>query len=308
MLVMDMKHPLVTLSEALAAHQGVTHFAISMRAKGKGDFFKRLMRPGADCRTTACTKSGSSFSTSGSKAVLGQTATTDAVTGGLGSGKEHGDVRSDIKGADAKALAAVLNRDLIRIWVQMEFGPQKVYPRLRIEDPEQEDLKALADALGPLIDRGLEVEQATMLQRFGLPEPKAGAKLLRPQSAGAPVTDPMGAKSEIKRETGVIKRVEADPAPTTALQAEGPPAGKSGAAADLDALAGQLATEATPAVGVMLTKIEAMLESAGSLAEFRQMLLEGFDDVDSSALAAVVGLAMTGANLAGRVAIEEDGA
>lgn len=243
-----------------------------------------------------------------SKAVLGQTATTDAVTGGLGSGKEHGDVRSDIKGADAKALAAVLNRDLIRIWVQMEFGPQKVYPRLRIEDPEQEDLKALADALGPLIDRGLEVEQATMLQRFGLPEPKAGAKLLRPQSAGAPVTDPMGAKSEIKRETGVIKRVEADPAPTTALQAEGPPAGKSGAAADLDALAGQLATEATPAVGVMLTKIEAMLESAGSLAEFRQMLLEGFDDVDSSALAAVVGLAMTGANLAGRVAIEEDGA
>ncbi|KAF0174084.1 MAG: hypothetical protein FD162_1319 [Rhodobacteraceae bacterium] len=51
MLAMETKHPLVTLSEALAAHQGVTHFAISMRAKGKGDFFKRLMRPGADCRT-----------------------------------------------------------------------------------------------------------------------------------------------------------------------------------------------------------------------------------------------------------------
>ncbi len=47
---MDTKHPLVTLAEALAAHQGVTHYAISMRAAGKGDFFKRLMRPGADCR------------------------------------------------------------------------------------------------------------------------------------------------------------------------------------------------------------------------------------------------------------------
>ena len=110
-----------------------------------------------------------------SKAVLGQTATTDAVTGGLGSGKEHGDVRGDIKAADAKTLAAVLNRDLIRVWVQLEFGPQSVYPRLRIEDPEQEDLKALADAIGPLIDRGLEVDMSDMRERFGLPEPKKGA-------------------------------------------------------------------------------------------------------------------------------------
>lgn len=47
---METKHPLVTLAEALSAHQGVTHYAISMRAAGKGDFFKRLMRPGADCR------------------------------------------------------------------------------------------------------------------------------------------------------------------------------------------------------------------------------------------------------------------
>lgn len=59
---MDTKHPLVALSEALAAHEGVTHFAISMRAtgsmrtKGKGDFFKRLMLPGADCRTRTAEK------------------------------------------------------------------------------------------------------------------------------------------------------------------------------------------------------------------------------------------------------------
>lgn len=53
---METKHALVTLAEALAAHQGVSHFAISMRAtgsmreKGKGDFFLRLMLPNADCR------------------------------------------------------------------------------------------------------------------------------------------------------------------------------------------------------------------------------------------------------------------
>jgi hypothetical protein len=53
---MSKQHPLVTLAEALAAHQGVTHFAVSMRAMGKGDFFKRLMRPGADCRTQTATR------------------------------------------------------------------------------------------------------------------------------------------------------------------------------------------------------------------------------------------------------------
>lgn len=48
---MDQKQALITLAETLAHHQGVTHYAISMRALGKGDFFKNLMRPDRDCRT-----------------------------------------------------------------------------------------------------------------------------------------------------------------------------------------------------------------------------------------------------------------
>lgn len=47
---MTQRTDLITLAETLAAHQGVTHFAISMRALGKGDFFKKLMA-GHDCRT-----------------------------------------------------------------------------------------------------------------------------------------------------------------------------------------------------------------------------------------------------------------
>jgi hypothetical protein len=58
----------------------------------------------------------------------------------------------------------------------------------------------------------------------------------------------------------------------------------------------------------MLAKIEAMLGAARSLAELRQMLVEGFDGVDSSELVKVLALAMTTANLAGRVGIEEEGA
>ncbi|KAA2314530.1 hypothetical protein E0K93_09420 [Puniceibacterium sp. HSS470] len=44
------KHAFITLAETLATHEGVTHFAISMRIFGKGDFFKNLKKPRADCR------------------------------------------------------------------------------------------------------------------------------------------------------------------------------------------------------------------------------------------------------------------
>lgn len=243
-----------------------------------------------------------------SKAVLGQTSTTDAVVGGLGSGKEHREVQKDIEASDAKALAGILNRDLIRVWVQMEYGPRKRYPRLRIGRPEEEDLKALSEAIAPLIDRGLEVDAGDLRQRFGLPEPKAGAKLLRPQAGGSTAPGPSRSSSSFERFSGEFERVQPTGQTSTAPQAEGPSVAKSGAEADLAALSDQLAGEAAPAVGAMLSKIEAMLDGAASLEEFRQMLHEGFDDVDASALAKVLALAMTGANLAGRVAIEEEGA
>ncbi|MGJ8606193.1 MAG: hypothetical protein ACSHXH_18935 [Marivita sp.] len=52
---MDQKTALITLAETLATHQGVTHFAISMRVHRKGDFFKNLM-DGSDCRTATAAK------------------------------------------------------------------------------------------------------------------------------------------------------------------------------------------------------------------------------------------------------------
>ena len=242
-----------------------------------------------------------------SKAVLGQTATTDAVTGGLGSGAEHGDVRKDIKRADARALAATLNRDLVPIWIQMEFGPQTAYPRLRIEEPEEEDLKALSDALGPLIDRGLEVEQATILTRFGLPEPKAGAKLLRPEGAGAVPSDPNDPNSKIKRVLDVFKRVEPPSAPTPALQAEGALAGKKQGVSAEDVLTDRMQIEAAAPIEGMMVKIEAMMQAAGSLEELQQMLSEGFADIDITDLAEILGRGLLAANAGGRVAVLEDG-
>lgn len=241
-----------------------------------------------------------------SKAVLGQTATTDAVTGGLGSGKEHRQVQEDIEKADAKALAAILNRDFVRVWVQLEYGPRKVYPRLRIGRADDDDLKALSDALAPLIDRGMEVDMADMRSRFGLPEPKAGAKLLRPATAGAPIVDATAATSNIKRVAAEIKRGEPLPGMVAAPQAQGPLAAIFEAPSPVDLMTDQLTIIAAPAIDGMMAKIDAMMEAAQTLPELAEMIRSGYPQLDTSTLAAVLAQAFTAAHLGGQAAVQEE--
>lgn len=237
-----------------------------------------------------------------SKAVLGQTATTDAVTGGLGSGKEHREVQKDIERADCMALAAVLNRDLIRPWIDLEYGPQQSYPRLVIARPETEDLAAFATAVGGMIDRGLEVEQSAIRDRFKLPEPAKGAALMRPAGGAKP---PEAATPPLNGVSGDFKGGEAPEAGDAALNAEGASVALPRDPGHLDLLAARMTAEAQPAVLRMLEQIEAMVQSAGSLEELRAMLLEAYPALDSKALADRLAAGMTAARLAGAAAVEE---
>lgn len=241
-----------------------------------------------------------------SKAVLGQTATTDAVTGGLGSGKEHREVQKSIQTADARALAAILNRDLIRPWFLLNDARKTVFPRLKIEEPEAEDLKAFAESVFGFVDRGGEVDQGEFRDKFGLSDPKPEAKLLRPVGAAAPVTAPPAPNSEIKRNPGEIKRVEPVPGTETALNAEGPSTAKNPGGSEIDPLVERLAAETAPAMEAMLAKIEAMMEAAGSLQEVQAMLLEAYPKLDVKDLAGVLAEAMMTGHLGGRVAATED--
>ena len=235
-----------------------------------------------------------------SKAVLGQTATTDAVTGGLGSGKEHREVQQDIETADARALAAILNRDLIRPWIDLEYGPQARYPRLRIARPEAEDLKAFADAISPLVDRGLRISTSAVLAKFGLPEAAKTDEILRP--AGRSETPAGAAASPLgPHERAVFKREG-----RAMLQS----ASRSRSASDdpVDALADRLAVEADPAVAEMIDQIEAMMNAADTLEEFREMLLAGFGEINSDALSAIMAEAMLAAHAGGRAMVEAEDA
>lgn len=262
-----------------------------------------------------------------SKLILGQTATTDAVTGGLGSGKEHRQVQEDIERADARALAAILNRDLIRPWFRLNRGEAfDRFPRLKIERPEEEDLEAFGRALTPFIDRGLKVGLKAVRDKFGLPEPEGDEEVLTPVGGGgnavdvppdAGASDPSAAGSPLKRESGVFKRGTPPGRGKTARDGEGPVRAKNGGVLTMSAegpvegptVAGRIAdrteAEALSVMAATMARIEAMAASAGSLAELRAMIDAGFDDADARAMAGALAQSFLAAGLAGRV--EADG-
>lgn len=122
-----------------------------------------------------------------SKAVLGQTMTTDSGnTGSLAQAKVHEQVRRELLEADARAMAATLMRDLIAPIVRLNVGEDAPLPSLKllVEDPE--DLTALADHVVKLTQAGLPIPQWWVREKFGIPEVKDGEAVL---GWAAPKTD-----------------------------------------------------------------------------------------------------------------------
>ena len=124
-----------------------------------------------------------------SLAVIGQTMTAENGSS-LGQAKVHNEVRHDITRFDARATASTLNRDLIRPFVAMNFGPQAVYPTVELEVAEPEDLKALGDFLARTVPLGLNVGQDFVRKRAGIPDPTDDDELLVPPAA-APAPPPL---------------------------------------------------------------------------------------------------------------------
>lgn len=114
-----------------------------------------------------------------SKAVLGQTMTTDDGSS-MSQASVHNDVRLNILDYDATQLSNTLNEDLVRPYIDLNHGPRNdnEYPVIRIARDEPEDLKMLAESLGPFIKLGLRVEASVIRDKFGLPEPEEGAEIL----------------------------------------------------------------------------------------------------------------------------------
>lgn len=105
-----------------------------------------------------------------SKAVLGQTMTSDDGSSNA-QAQVHNDVRHDIAVADARAVSGTLNRDLVKPYVDLNFGVQKAYPRLVIEVIEPEDIDMIMRNVFRMTSQGLKVKASEVRSKLGLTDP-----------------------------------------------------------------------------------------------------------------------------------------
>jgi phage gp29-like protein len=237
-----------------------------------------------------------------SKAVLGQTGTTDAIAGGYSVGKVQRNVQEDIERADARALGAILNRDLVRPWIDLQYGPQPAYPKLRIGRPEERDLKVTITALEKLVPMGLRVERSVIADMFGLPDAPPDAEVLMPSRS--PVAD-AGDEEDADPDADPDETVDDDEvdeeAAVAARQAAGALAGEDA----IDRLAAEAEAAVGPGTDALIDTIRRTVEAAVTLEEVRDRLLALRPGMPAAGVAALMRLALVYAELSGRSEIAD---
>lgn len=227
-----------------------------------------------------------------SKAVLGQTLTTEVQGGSLAAANVHNDVRGDIERADAKQLAAALNRDLVRPLIDLNRGPQKWYPRLRIGRPETVDSESMSNALSRLVPLGLRVRQAEVRRKLGLEEPDEQDELLSAPAVPAPADE--GGDE-------------------TAAASICPVHGRAHHAADAssrdnaDEVGDRLEAATIAAMDSLVAPIRDLVDGAADLREVARRLIELHPQMDVASLADRLREALVLADLVGRAEVAEGG-
>ena len=145
-----------------------------------------------------------------SKAVLGQTMTSDDGSS-QAQAKVHNDVRLDIAAADAKSVSNTVNRDIVRPFVDLNFGTQKLYPKVVIEIPEPEDTEMILRNATRLVAVGVPFKASELRGKLGFSDPQPGDEIVGgpqpPETAQAENTalndagiGPWDALDELERE------------------------------------------------------------------------------------------------------------
>lgn len=217
-----------------------------------------------------------------SKLVLGQTTTTDAVSGGHAVAKEHRLVQEDIERSDARLGSATVTRQLVHSMVAFNFGPQRFYPRARIGHQDETPIDQWVDPLAKLVPLGLRIEASQVRDRLGFSDPAPDAEVLGRPAASAPAGGPAPAD---------VSRHSAAPAAD--------PRGEH-----VEDLVLRTTREAGPVVDAMIGRIRAELDQAVDL----QDALARLDalELGEAEFAQAMTEAMALAHLAGEAALVDE--
>lgn len=214
-----------------------------------------------------------------SKAVLGQTLTTEVGDkGSYAAGKVHNEVREDIKLADCKALAETMRHDLFRPLVRFNLGekPRLPYLKYKVETPEDTEKTAKVYSI-VIKDIGLPVAEQHVYEKFGIPKPGPGEKLITPPAAAPP---------NLPLKAGMVPMV-------LSARAKNPQE-------EIDGLADRAIDQAGPVISKMIAPVLELISQVKDLEELKQRLADSYREMDTSELEDLVARSMFIADLYGR--------
>jgi phage gp29-like protein len=221
-----------------------------------------------------------------SKVVLGQTGTTDMTAGGYAQAKVHDGVKADIERSDAKQLAATLNRDLVRPYIDLNKGPQKAYPKIKIGRPEHVDLTGWIKNVATFVGMGGKVGMSTVRDKIGVPDPGKDEELLVPPGRRPSPADGSGDDGKpIVPGTPSAQRASNPAKPADAID---------------NAIADLLGDDGwAEMVEPVVIGLEEQIAGASTMEEVRSILADRYRTMDISAMTDMLARAAFSARLAG---------
>ena len=217
-----------------------------------------------------------------SKAILGQTATSEGTPGKLGADDAQSAVRQDLIESDASSLANANRYQILRPLVGYNFGWDKPLPWYRIKFEAPEDLKFLSDVYEKLHKINFPLSAKHVSERFNVPLPDRSDRddFILP----AATTGPM----PFKMRTVTAKNRRYTPEQEA-----------------LEGLVAETGRQAEKAVSGVLAPVRELIMSAGSLTEIRDGIYAMYSDMDPRALEDLIAQAIYTADLYGRQTIED---
>ncbi len=191
-----------------------------------------------------------------SKAIMGQTATTEGTPGRLGGEDAQVDVRNDLAGQDQRMVASALNQ-LLRWITDLNFGSETAAPEFGWH--EEEDVQMdLAERDKTLTDQGLRLSKTYYQRRYNLEEDEF--ELTGP----TPSSDPM------QRQSAGNLFAEGDLAERLAVSGQD----------RLDRLADRAIAEVAPVFEGYSKALKKWIDDAESFAVAEKRLIPLFDALD----------------------------
>jgi phage gp29-like protein len=235
-----------------------------------------------------------------SKAILGQTATTEGTPGKLGNEDAQDKVRHDLIKADAETLSSkAVRHQIIRPLVGYNFGWDKPLPWFNFLYEKPEDLEKLMKVYQGASEIGQPISQEHVSARFKIPLPQKSETVLKaaPKATPGGGNDAVAAKLRVRKDDRPGARV------VTARVGQIAPEGEIDAA---DYIADALSTAAAPITDDLMSKIAGLVESASSMEDIRDGIIDLYGQMDPADLGAIIARAMAIAQMAGMTDIHDE--